>query len=198
MKFSILYLAACSLVFAIIIHICIIFFIPLFGAKDAAKRIMQNSNINSFELLTGNQKFGQSNSDPFFRLATCQFDLGINGIEVTGGQTNLFWSASIFSARGRVIYSLNQRTSVGKSLKFIVVNPVQMANIRQIQPEVLETSIVVETSEQKGFAIVRALLPDDSWNIEVENFLDSLNCKAYLFMYLQHFNEILNFLLKQD
>ncbi|MEM7068252.1 MAG: hypothetical protein AAF478_05145 [Pseudomonadota bacterium] len=180
MRSQILYLAACSLVFAIITHISIIFFIPLFGEKDAAKRIMQKSGTNQFEMLTDNEKFGLTNSDPFFRLASCQFDLNNNAIEVTGGVSQLFWSASVFSSRGRVIYSLSQRTAIANKLRIIVVNPVQMANIRQLQPAELETSIVVETSEPNGFVIIRALLPDQTWNSAVEGFLAGLKCGPYV------------------
>ena len=179
MKPRIIYIAACGIVLAAIVHICIIFFIPLYGEKDAARRIMQNSQTGRFEALTDNSSFGHSTSDPYFQIATCKFDLAMRGIEVQGINTELFWSASVFSARGRVIYSLNKRSAIGNKLRMIVVNPVQMANIRQIQPAELATSIVIETGEQTGFVIVRVLLPDNSWKSTVDDFIKRLSCKPY-------------------
>lgn len=179
MKFRLFYLVVCGLVLAICIHIVIVLLIPLFGEKDAAKRIMESAKLNQFEVLTGNEQFGQSNGDPFFKLAVCRFDLAASGVEVNGGLSNLFWSASVFNARGRVIYSLSQRTAIANQLRFIVVNPVQMANIRQLKPEELETSIIVETGVTSGFIIIRALLPDSSWETHTEEFLSSLQCSQY-------------------
>ncbi|MEM9277754.1 MAG: hypothetical protein AAGA76_04210 [Pseudomonadota bacterium] len=179
MKTRAIYIGICGLLLGAIVHICIIFLIPLLGEKDAAKRIVNNSQTNRFEKLTASSKIGLSNGDPFFQLSTCKFDLADSGVEVTGDRTDLFWSASVFSSRGRVLYSLNERTAIGNKLRMIVVNPIQMASIRQIQPEELETSIVVETSEQVGFIIVRALKRDQSWASTVDGFLGSLQCLPY-------------------
>ncbi len=178
MKTRLLYITTCGLVLAAIVHICIVFFIPFFGEKDAARRIMQKSGENQFEVLE-TAKYGQTNADPFFKLAVCKFNLSVRGIQLASEKTDLFWSASVFSARGRVIYSLNERTAIGNQLRMVVVNPIQMANIRQIQPEELETSIVVETGEQTGFVIIRALLQDPSWEQTVDEFLNNLDCLPY-------------------
>ena len=179
MKIRVIYLTVCGLLLAAIVHICIIFLIPYFGDKDAARRIIQNSPVNRFEVLKAGSVTDISNSDPFFRLSTCKFDLSEQGLRVTGDQTDLFWSASVFSARGRVLYSLNERTAIGNKLQMIVVNPIQMAGIRQVQPEELETSIVVETNEPVGFIIVRALEKDPSWKPAINVFLSSLKCEPY-------------------
>lgn len=179
MKSRLWYLAICSLVLAAIVHICIIFLIPLFGEKDAARRIVNSSPLNQFKMLDSDQKIDLNNGDPFFQVATCKFDLSERGLAVTGNQTNIFWSASIFNSRGRVLYSLNESTAIRNKLNLILVNPIQMAGIRQIQPEGLEDSIVVETSETGGFVIVRVLLPDSSWKPSVDDFLASLSCSPY-------------------
>ncbi|MGI9351971.1 MAG: DUF1254 domain-containing protein [Rhizobiaceae bacterium] len=179
MKIRAIYLATCGLLLAAIVHISIIFLIPFFGEKDAARRIIENAPVNRFATLKAGSGANVSNSDPFFRLSTCKFDLSDRGLRVTGAQTDLFWSASVFSARGRVLYSLNERTAIGNKLHMIVVNPIQMAGIRQVQPEELETSIVVETNEPVGFIIVRALEKDPSWKPAIDAFLNSLKCGPY-------------------
>ncbi|MEM9329963.1 MAG: hypothetical protein AAGA53_01480 [Pseudomonadota bacterium] len=179
MNLRILYLAVCGLILGAVIHICIIFLIPLLGEKDVARLVVNKSAANTFVQIREDSEIGLINGDPFFRLATCKFDLTKSGVEVVGDETSLFWSASVFNARGRVLYSLNQRTAVGNKLRMIVVNPIQMASIRQIQPEELETSIVVETSEQVGFVIVRALERDSSWEPTVDQFLQGLQCMPY-------------------
>ncbi|MEM7214856.1 MAG: hypothetical protein AAF423_04870 [Pseudomonadota bacterium] len=179
MKARLFYLLICSIVMGVVAHICIILLVPLLGEKDAARKILASVPTGKFEKLADIKDIEILNSDPFFEIATCKFDISDVGVEVEGERTDLFWSASIFNARGRVLYSFNNRTAIGKKLKLILVNPIQMASIRQRQPEELETSIVVETSENVGFIAVRVLVKDTSLTQRANNFLHKLRCSDY-------------------
>lgn len=179
MKARLIYLSICSLILASIIHIMIILLIPSLGSKDAAKQIASKLNTMQFYPIGDGSKFGISNNDPFLKLSVCKFDLTQSAIQITGEQTKTFWSASVFDERGRVIYSMNDRTAIKNQLKVVIVNPIQMADIRQTQPEEIETSILVESQSMNGFVLLRAFVPDASWNSLTDEFLESAECIPY-------------------
>ena len=179
MRLTILYLVTSSLVLAAIVHISIVLLVPYFGQKDAARAIMERSSTERFKTTDNSGNPILPNADPFFETASCRFDLSVNGVVAIGDETSLFWSAAVFNERGRVIYSLNRRSAIGNRLRMIVVNPVQMARIRQFQPEELESSIVVETTETAGFIMIRSLRRDASMDAVVNEFVNSLTCTPY-------------------
>ncbi len=179
MKTRFIYLGVCGILLAGIIHITIILLIPLLGERDAAKQIAKTLTTEKFHFIGDGSKVGISNIDPYMKLSICRFDLEKNAIEIKGPQIPTFWSASVFNERGRVIYSLNDRTAIKNQLQMVIVNPIQMADIRQSQPEEIETSILVESQSSKGFVLLRALISDESWQPQVLNFLEEAHCKAY-------------------
>ena len=99
---------------------------------------------------------------------------------VTGPDTDAFWSASVFTEDGKILYSLTKRTAIEGKLSVLVVNPIQMSNLREIQPKEIETSILVETQSNKGFLVLRVLSPDDSWKPGIAAFLDGVQCNMFV------------------
>lgn len=175
----ILFLGICGLVLAGIIHIVIILLIPALGSKDAARQIMDKAPSLTFQRMSKDSNALISSADPFFQTAVCRYDTGDNGVIVTADKANQFWSASVFNARGEVIYSVNDRTAIANKLSLLIVSPVQMAAIRQIQPDELETSIVVETNFREGFILLRALVREPSLQQESETFLSTASCSEF-------------------
>jgi len=174
------YLVLCGVFLAGIIHIAIILLIPFVGSRDAAKQILTSGQMLNFEAIGENEKLKLAANDPYFKTSVCRFDLTQDGVQITGQQIPDFWSASVFDDRGRIVYSMNDRTAIKNRLQMVVVSPVQMADIRQAQPEEIETSIIVETTANKGFVILRALVRDQSLQEQAKAFLDTAECKAYL------------------
>ncbi len=173
------YLLVCGLILAGIVHIAIIFLIPFLGSRDAAQQISEYSRIGQFQLIQDGQQVGISDRDPFFHLAVCRYDLEQNALIVSGMKSSTFWSASVFDERGRVVYSLNDRTAIKNQLQLIVLNPIQMADLREHQPEDVETSIIVETLSNRGFVLLRVLNRDSSWRARTREFLSAATCGPY-------------------
>ncbi|MEM7288958.1 MAG: hypothetical protein AAF412_01090 [Pseudomonadota bacterium] len=174
-----LYLGVCGLALAGIIHIVIILMIPVLGSRDAARQIMSTLPELKFQTIRNDEQGFISSADPYFEMAVCRFGVGENGVIVAAEKVSHFWSASVYNERGEVIYSLNDRTAIANHLKLLIVSPVQMAAIRQIQPEELETSIVVETTANSGFVLIRSLVRDPSLENVTKAFLKSASCEAY-------------------
>jgi len=177
--YRVLYIVSSGLILACIIHLAIVLMVPVFGQKDVARQISSDTPQTRFVTNNASGAVILPHSDPFFKTVSCRFDLERAGLVIDGEDTDVFWSAAIFNSSGRVVYSLNKRTSIANQLKMIVVNPVQMARLRQFQPELLETSIVVETQHEEGFAVVRVLQRDESHQGSVEQFVSSLNCTPF-------------------
>lgn len=173
------YLGICGIILAGIVHIAAILMIPALGSKDAARQIIRSSPELVFTKINNGSSIKLAAADPFFELAVCKFSLDEDGIIVSGDLTSIFWSASVYDARGQVLYSLNDRTAIANKLQLLIVNPVQMAAIRQLQPDELETSIVVETSEQDGFVLLRTLVQDLGAVTEAKTFMSSAKCELY-------------------
>ncbi|MEO0329411.1 MAG: hypothetical protein AAF217_12530 [Pseudomonadota bacterium] len=171
-----IYIIICGLIVGAFTHIIIVLLIPKFGANDPATQIMQRYPVNVFRELDDVTDVKLSNVDPFMRIAICRYNLGETGIFVKAPLSEPFWSASVFNASGQVIYSFNQRTAIGQQLQMLLVNPVQKARIRQLEPETFDRIIQVEVSEAVGFVVVRTLLRDESLAKQVSDFLKALEC----------------------
>lgn len=175
----IIYNLICGLVLAGIIHIIIILLIPTFGTKDASDQLSQNNSLWEFVTLSSEGAENIAEIDPFFEIGACRYDLTDDSLLVFGPDTDAFWSASVFTEDGKILYSMSKRTAIEGKLSILVVNPVQMSNLREIQPEEIETSILVETQSNKGFLVLRVLAPDGSWKSGIAKFLNGVQCNRF-------------------
>ena len=157
----------------------IILLIPTFGTKDASDQLSQNNEVWDFVTLSSEGAANIADVDPFFEIGACRFDLNIDSLLITGPETDAFWSASVFTEDGKILYSMNKRTAIEGKLSILVVNAIQMSNLREIQPEEIETSILIESRNNKGFVVLRVLSPDESWKPGVDAFLGSIQCNRY-------------------
>ena len=173
------YIILCGLVLAGIIHIMIILMIPKFGTKDASDQLSQNNDMWEFVTLSSVGAANIADVDPFFEIGACRFDLNEDSLLISGPETDAFWSASVFSEDGKILYSMNKRSAIDDKLSILVVNPIQMSNLREIQPQEIETSILVESRNSRGFVVLRVLSPDESWKPGIETFLNSIQCNRY-------------------
>ena len=175
----IVYLLGCILTLAGLVHIVIVLLIPHYSEQDVAKRIRKTLPIGGFhspEKFLSEEIKGQ---DPFFSSIACKFDLSENSYLVQADRYADFWSASVYNAGGRVLYSLNDKTAIRNQLRVLMVNSVQWARLRKLQHPELEKSIVVEMNSETGFVVLRALLRDDSFGKEATRFLASARCEPF-------------------
>ena len=173
------YILGCGVMLAGIVHIVAILLIPTLGSKDAARQIIESQPELEFTQLDSVGEFKLGIPDPYFELAVCRFTLEENGVFIFADRVSAFWSAAIYDDRGKVLYSLNERTAIGNKLQLLIVNPIQMASIRQLQPDELETSIVVETGISEGFVLLRSLVRDQSLQEQSRNFIKSARCENF-------------------
>lgn len=174
------YLIVMGLLLAGLVHISIVLLIPKFGTQDAWAYLSGRTDLFTFTKLKSSETGSAiAEVDPFFTYGVCRFDLEIDGLKMEGPKTGNFWSASVFDDDGVVVYSLNNRTAIDNKLDLLIVNSLQTLELRETQPDDIETSVVIEANIQKGFVIVRVLQPDESWESNSREFLSQINCKRY-------------------
>ena len=181
MSLRYLYLLICGIILAGIIHISIILLIPNYGSRDAWNIISTRSEMWVFRKFLDNEVGAQTleDTDPYFRMGACTFNLNEAGLRFTGGTSSNFWSASVFDQDGTVIYSLNNRTAIDERLDLVVLNPVQMVVLREAPPQDIERSVVVEAEIENGFVVLRQFQAGIYDKATVEIFLDNATCEKF-------------------
>ena len=170
-----------TLVVASIVHIMIVLLIPSYAAKDAWAKLEQVGEPWKFSIVAapGGQNSKLPTVDPAFGVAACRYDLREAPLSVEAGGNLPFWSVAIFDRQGRNIYSFNDRTAIERKLFLIVVDSVQMAQIRKNPPPEADQAVLVESDLNEGFILLRALQSDDSWAPAVNRFLTDAKCQRF-------------------
>lgn len=176
--FKLLFAVAIGLIGAVFLHIIIILALPHFTGKDAFTRITFEGPLNRFYSL-GNQmdKAGLTSGDPFLKVAACAFDVSENPVRITASGAVPFWSIGVFDRNANEAYSMNDSTSVEGKLDIIAATSAQIAVLRAEQSDALTQTIFVEMPTHKGYAVLRAMVPQDSFKPDAEAFLKGASCK---------------------
>ena len=165
-----------------IIHVAIVFMVPLFAAKDAWAQMRQFGRDGQFHLLPVPEAGAEplTSLDPRMIQAVCRFRLSDGPVRVQALLPDEFWSVAIFDRRGRNLYSLNDRAADRSRIDLVILTSVQMAQLRQDPPPSLETAIVLELPIDDGFVLLRAFVPDDSVLTDATGSLRTADCAGAL------------------
>ena len=161
-----IYLLACTLVLAGITHIVIVLLIPTFGTKDAFAELSRQTKLLNFTTLDSTKPDSPlTDIDPFFTYGVCRFNLEETGVRMVGDRIDTFWSATVVDGNGT---------------ELILLNPIQILRLRELQPPDVENAIVVESEVEDGFVVLRVLSPDASWKLKTANYLANVICESYV------------------
>ncbi|XUY27487.1 DUF1254 domain-containing protein [Agrobacterium sp. rho-8.1] len=168
-----------GLVGAAVLHLIILLSTPHFSNRDAYTRAVAEGASNLFHLLDDSrEKTELGSGDPFMRVAVCTFDITDKPMRLEAFGAVPFWSVAIFDSASNEIFSMNDRTSADGELDILVANQVQLAAIRKSQPAALSQSILVEAAQSKGYAVLRTMVPQQSFVEEATRFLSEAKCAA--------------------
>ncbi len=166
-----------------VIHIAIVLALPYYAVDDAWTRIEKLGPAERFiplQTADASKEAPIANLDPHMMQAVCRFDLDDGPVRVTASMPDEFWSVAVFDRRGRNVYSLNDRAAERQKLDLAILTSVQVAQIRQNPPASLETAIVLELPVSEGFVLLRAFIPDRSYEPAVVIALESADCAGPL------------------
>ncbi len=165
-----------------IIHIAIVFLVPLYATNDAWSRIQDFNAHLKFHVLPQSAPDSEVLTllDPRLMHAVCRFDLESGPVRINVTFPRTFWSAAVFDRRGRNVYNLNDGSAGGSALDLALITPIQMALLRQNPPASLETAIIVERAMKEGFVLLRAFVGDDSAADGISAALSRASCQQRL------------------
>ena len=164
---------------AALLHLVIILSLPRFSDRDANTRVRALGDREHFHVLDATSPAGLSNGDPYLRTAVCAFDIGEMPIRLTAGHKVPFWSLAVYDKASNEVFSMSDRTSVGGMADVLVASPIQLTGIRKALPPALSQSILVEMAEPQGYAVLRTMAPQASFDPAAQDFLTSAGCSAF-------------------
>lgn len=165
---------------AALLHLVIILALPHYTGRDAATRVLAEGDSNTFYLLSAfGDETGLANNDPFVRTAVCSFDLEDGPVRFTGQGNVPFWSVAVYDSASNEVFSMNDRTSVGGMLDVLVATPIQLTGLRKSLPAELQPTILVEMTQPRGYAVLRTLAPQASFDEAARSFLQDAGCSLY-------------------
>lgn len=187
----ILFALAVGLVGAAVVHIAVVFMIPMVAGNNAWARLTRLGDLYDavkIDARRGEAADGTGPSsdrgrfdfvfvDPGFDTAGCRFSVEDGPVRLSAGQRTDFWSASIYSRQGDNLYSINDRSAVEGQFDLLVGKAEQLEEARANSAERDETAIPVTIEAAEAYLILRALVDEESKRPAVDAFLSSVACE---------------------
>lgn len=176
-----LFAVGVGLVGALLLHIVIILALPRFTGGDAYSRVLGLYEMDSFFPLSAEPgPTGLANDDPYLRVAVCGFSVSGGPVRFTAAGDVPFWSLAIYDSNSNEIFSMNNATAVNGRVDVVAATALQLVDLRKRPIEALAQSILVEMSDEEGYAVLRALAPTDSYEAAARSFQQSAGCEPIL------------------
>lgn len=175
-----LHMLVLGLVGAGIVHIAVLFLLPLYTDRDAWAQLSDLGDYYTVTTISGGAATTPlvRSVDPLFAAVACRFDLNDGVLHVEAEGRAPFWSMSVYDRNGQNIFSFNDRTAADGQVDFVVLTPVQTIEVRKELPERFVNAVFVEADIDDGIVLVRAFVPDQTWRPAIETFLGGVSCTS--------------------
>lgn len=167
-----------GLVLGGVIHIVVILTLPALSATSAWDRVAALDPSGAPAVLPAARP-GEPNPlrlDPELTYAVCKVDLRLGPASVTGTLPRDFWSVTVYSRAGTVVYSTTNRDSVGTNLDLGIFNPAQTRLLAEQRLDIAEGLLIVEAREDDLLVVVRLAPPHPEMRARYEKALAGLKC----------------------
>jgi uncharacterized membrane protein len=172
------YVLLIGLVGAGIVHIAVLLLLPQFSERDAWSSLAEAADFYKavrIDSSDGSPPIVKA-VDPLFQAAACRFDLDDGPVHLKAPGAVPFWSVSIYDRAGQNVYSFNDRATEKGALDFVVLTREQMIEVRKAMPEDFQKATFVQVPVGEGIVVVRAFVPDPTWEEATSQFLAKLAC----------------------
>ncbi len=174
-----------GLVGAAIIHIAIIFSIPMQAENDAWARLARFGDLFSV-VRVGEPPPAVTNQpaaaafafiDPAFIDVACRFTLENGPVRVTAEERTGFWTASVYARNGDNLFSISERVALEGALDLLIGTREQLDLARVEGSELPDQTVSVELPNEEGYMTVRSLVDSESERPFVDRFARSIVCR---------------------
>ncbi len=164
-----------------LVHIATLLLMPQVSENDAWSRLATLTEPETFAVIEPGSPIAASMRvlDPRFITAACLFSLRDGPVLLFGEGNPPFWSISIFNRHGENIFSLNDHIATDGILNIAIATPLQLIELQNDMPAELAKSIVAEADVDKGFVVLRAFVPDQSYEASARKFVGNAGCEAF-------------------
>ena len=166
---------------AVLVHIGIIFLIPRLSDAKMLTQLESLAQTRDPLIFSGAEKPQALPAlDPFFRYRVCFFDLEEGTFQLISTGDVPFFSASLLSQTGDVLFSITDRQTISRTLNIEVRPAAEQQRLSQSQGDASTVSgtVPVFVQQPRGLAVVRAFVPDKSWDNIANEFLENLICQT--------------------
>ncbi|SMQ61030.1 Uncharacterized membrane protein [Devosia lucknowensis] len=161
-----------------VIHIVTILALPLLAEETTWTRVSAYEAANRIVILPRIEP-GQPNPlqlDPELIYGLCQIDLGEGPAYLSGVLPDAFWSVALYNQSGVVSYSTTNRDGIGQTVEVGIFNAAQTRLLAQQQIDIAEGLLVVESTTDDLFALVRLSPPHEAMRPRFEQELSEISC----------------------
>jgi uncharacterized membrane protein len=161
-----------------IIHIIVILTLPLLTEETVWTRASAFEADNRVVILPPVEA-GAPNPldlDPDLIYGLCEIDLANGPAYVSGMLPDAFWSVALFNEAGVIVYSTTNRDGIGQTLELGVFNAAQTRLLAQQELDVAEGLLVVESTSNKLFVLIRLAPPHQAMRARFEAKLSEASC----------------------
>lgn len=161
-----------------IIHLVVILSMPLLAEETTATRLARLDAANRMLILPRVEQ-GQPNPlrlDPELVYGLCQVDLAEGPAYLSGMLPDAFWSVALYNGAGNVFYSTTNRDGIGQTLEIGIFNAAQTRLLARQQLDIAEGLLVVESTSDRIYVLVRLAPPHEAMRPRFEERLQSVRC----------------------
>ena len=178
--FKLIYTVLVALSGAALVHIAIIFLIPRLDEPQIETQLLSLSQTRDPLIISSDDSLETiSGLDPFFHYRVCFYDLEDGPFQIVSTGDVPFFSTSLIAGNGDVLFSITDRQTINGSLNIEVRPAFEQQSLSQAHADqtINTGSVPVFVSNLKGYALIRAFVPDNSWSEIADNFLKNIVCQ---------------------
>ncbi|MBK3745851.1 hypothetical protein G3A39_42610 [Paraburkholderia aspalathi] len=158
-----------GLIGAGIVHIVVLFLVPVYSDQNAWSRISALGDTYRFHRL-------KAVSDPLFMQSACRFDLDDGALRITAKGEMPYWSMSIYNRKGDNLYSFNDSIFNEQPLDLVIADPASLVRLKADIPANLEQAIMIAQNIDEGIVVLRVFAPDATWATQISKFFNDAQC----------------------
>ena len=161
--------AVCLL--AALVHIVTIISLPAFTPKSAGANALTSLGVNALARFTPapDQKTLFARENPDMEILVCRYDARRAPVRFTGPLTGDYWSISIYDAKGRNRFALNDSYQVFEKIDLII-------DTKERDIEADDKTLIIQDASVNGLIVLRAFRPFRAYTQRVSAQLGEFRC----------------------